>query len=204
MNTVLLALVVVLAAAVAALFVMLLALAREVGRIQVRLGPLGARMLDTGPRVGQEGPAFSGLVDHLNRSTDVGGRRDRPQLVLFTSPTCSTCKSLLPGVLAMARAEKDLDVVLVSDGSPQEHERFLAGTQLGPHVAYLDAAEVGIAYQVGTTPYGIALDAHGVVRAKGLCNTMQQVESLINALEAGVSSVQELHLSATRHAHTHQ
>jgi methylamine dehydrogenase accessory protein MauD len=193
MDTFLLTAVVVLAAATALLFLLLLALAREVGRVQVRLGPLGARMMDTGPRVEQAGPSFRGLTDQLDRPVEIGGHRDRPQLLLFTAPTCSTCKSLLPGIRALARAEKELDVIVVSDGTAEEHRDFLAGSGIGAELSYVDGRDVGIAYQVGTTPYGVVLDAHGKIRGKGLCNHMAQVESLLNALETGTPSLQHLH-----------
>ncbi|MFD1812406.1 redoxin domain-containing protein [Rhodococcus gannanensis] len=196
MTTFLVAAVVVLTVAVALLFLMTLALAREIGRVQVRLGPLGARMMDTGPKVAQAGPSFAGLEDHLGRSVRVGGHRDKPQLLMFTAPSCSTCKSLLPGLRAMARAESDLDVVIISDGTPQEHREFLAGSNIGAELSYVDARDVGIAYQVGTTPYGVILDEHGKIAGKGLCNHMAQVESLLNALESGTPSLQHLHAQA--------
>lgn len=196
MNTFLLIAVVVLAVAVAVLFLMVLALAREIGRVQVRLGPLGARMMDTGPKVEQVAPSFRGLTDHLGRTVGVGGHRDKPQLLLFTAPTCSTCKSLLPGLRAMAKAERDLEIVIVSDGTPEEHAQFLAGSGIGSELSYVDGRDVGIAYQVGTTPYGVILDEHGKIRSKGLCNHMAQVESLLNALESGTPSLQHLHEQA--------
>ena len=203
MNTFLLIAVVVLAVAVAVLFLMVLALAREIGRVQVRLGPLGARMMDTGPKVEQVAPSFRGLTDHLGRAVGVGGHRDKPQLLLFTAPTCSTCKSLLPGLRAMAKAEKDLEIVIVSDGTPEEHAQFLAGSGIGSELSYVDGRDVGIAYQVGTTPYGVILDEHGKIRSKGLCNHMAQVESLLNALESGTPSLQHLHEQAKSNLAAH-
>ncbi|AKE88690.1 MULTISPECIES: redoxin domain-containing protein [Rhodococcus] len=200
MDTIFLVAIIVLVVAVAVLFLMVLALAREIGRVQVRLGPLGARMMDTGPKIEQAGPSFRGLTDHVGRTVGVGGHRDRPQLLLFTAPTCSTCKSLLPGIRAMAKAEKDLDVVIVSDGTPEEHRQFLAGSNIGTELSYVDGRDVGIAYQVGTTPYGVILDEHGRIRAKGLCNHMAQVESLLNALETGTPSLQHLHEQAKARA----
>jgi methylamine dehydrogenase accessory protein MauD len=96
----------------------------------------------------------------------------------------------------MARAETDLEVVIVSDGTPEEHKEFLSGSNIGAELSYIDARDVGIAYQVGTTPYGVILDEHGKIRGKGLCNHMAQVESLLNALESGTPSLQHLHARA--------
>ena len=124
------------------------------------------------------------------------GRR-RAQLLLFVSPACPTCRTLVPGLSALARTEPDLDVVLVSDGDPADHEAFLAATRPGDGLSYVVAREVGLAYQAGTTPYGVVLDRAGTVRAKGLCNHLQQVESLLNAHATGFASLQ--HLSASAH-----
>lgn len=179
------------------LVLMILGLARELGRIQVRLGPLGARVQDSGPDIGEAGPAFGGLVDHLGRETTVAGPRQRPQLLMFTGPKCSTCKAILPGIKAMAKAEKDLEVVLISDGTEEEHRDFLAGAGVGAELGYLDARDVGIAYQIGTTPYGVLLDTDGSIAAKGLVNNMQHVESLLNALETRTPTIQHLYAGLT-------
>jgi len=196
MTVFLLTMVLVLTVAVGILLLMILGLAREIGRVQVRLGPLGARMMDTGPKIEQVGPTFHGLTDHVGRAVSVGGHRDRPQLLLFTAPGCSTCKSLLPGMKSMAKGEGDLDIVMISDGTPEEHAQFLAGAGLGDELSYVDGRDVGIAYQVGTTPFGVMLDQHGKIKAKGLCNHMAQVESLLNALESDTPSLQHLHTRA--------
>ncbi|MGC4934561.1 redoxin domain-containing protein [Gordonia sp. DT30] len=201
MTTFLVTMVVILFLAAIATMLVILGLAREVGRIQVRLGPLGARMMDTGPKIDQAGPSFRGLTDHLGRLVSVGGHRSRPQLLLFTAPTCTTCKSLLPGVKAMAKGEGEgLDIVIISDGTPEEHAAFLSGTRIGEELSYVDGRDVGIAYQVGTTPFGVILDEHGKIRAKGLCNHMAQVESLLNALETNTPTLQHLHRQAAAHA----
>ena len=198
MTVFLVTMVLVLTVAVAGLLLMILGLAREIGRVQVRLGPLGARMMDTGPKIEQAGPSFHGLTDHVGRTLSVGGHRERPQLLLFTAPGCSTCKSLLPGMKSMAKGESDLDIVMISDGTPAEHAEFLAGAGLGSELSYVDGRDVGIAYQIGTTPFGVILDEHGKIKAKGLCNHMAQVESLLNALESGTPSLQHLHTQAAR------
>jgi methylamine dehydrogenase accessory protein MauD len=51
--------------------------------------------------------------------------------------------------------------------------------------------ELGLAYQVGKLPYAVLIDADGVLRAKGLINTREHVESLFEAMARGVGSVQE-------------
>jgi len=181
----------VLTAAVVILFVLVLALARELGRVQVRLGPIGARVTDAGPMIGRPAPVVAGLNDQRGARRVLGGPADRDTLIMFVSPKCVACKALLPGLRTLARSEADLDVVLLADGEAADHTAFLAAHNLGD-LAYVVSAEAGMRYRAGVTPYGVLLDRGGVVRAKGLCNHVQQVESLLNARDTGFATLQQL------------
>ena len=57
--------------------------------------------------------------------------------------------------------------------------------------SYVLSSELGLAYQVGKLPHAALIDAAGILRARGLVNTREHVESLFEALAHGVGSVQE-------------
>jgi methylamine dehydrogenase accessory protein MauD len=112
-------------------------------------------------------------------------------LLFFLSPSCPVCKTVLPTVLAVARAETSpIDVVLASDGRPEEHTALAADASTRG-LPYVLSTELGLAYQVGKLPYAVLIDAEGIVRAKGIVNTREHVESLIEAERLGVASIQE-------------
>jgi methylamine dehydrogenase accessory protein MauD len=46
-------------------------------------------------------------------------------------------------------------------------------------------------FRIGKLPYAVLLDAAGTVRAKGLINNREQLESLFTAEELGVASIQD-------------
>ena len=48
-----------------------------------------------------------------------------------------------------------------------------------------------MAFQVGKIPYGVLIDSQGVIRAKGLTNTREHLESLFEADKTGFGSLQE-------------
>jgi hypothetical protein len=48
-----------------------------------------------------------------------------------------------------------------------------------------------MAFQVSKLPYAVLVDEHGFVRAKGLVNSREQLESLFTAKELNVGSAQE-------------
>jgi len=151
---------------------------------------VGALSLDTGPKVGASAPVFA-LTDLAGQPVNVGAPSPRSTLLFFVSPTCPVCKKLLPIVKSAAVSERRwLSIVLASDGEADEHRRFVQRADLGAF-PYVLSQELGIAFHVGKLPYAVLLDEHGVVRAKGLVNSREQLESLFDAKELGFASTQE-------------
>lgn len=178
-------------AVVLALLVALLALARQIGILYERIAPMGALMLDSGPKVGEAAPAFE-LESLTGARIAVGGAgRARSQLLFFLSPTCPVCKKLLPILRSTRQSERGwLDVALASDGDRAEHLAFYQKAKLADF-PYLLSTELGMALKVGRLPYAVLIGEDGRIRAKGLVNSREQLESLFTAKELGVASVQE-------------
>jgi len=80
--------------------------------------------------------------------------------------------------------------VLAGDGARAEHETFVRDERLDDF-DYVLSTELGIAYQVAKLPYAVLIDANGVLKAGGLVNTREHLESLFEASERGVASIQE-------------
>jgi methylamine dehydrogenase accessory protein MauD len=167
-----------------------LALMRQIGVLHERVAPAGALVGDSGPRVGERAPAMT-LADWSGTIRTVGGpSMDGLQtLLLFVSPTCPVCKTILSIAMPMARRE-GFRLLLASDGPRAEHESFVREHGLSAY-SYILSSELGLAYQVGKLPYAALIDADGVLRAKGLVNTREHLESLFTAHEHGVASLQE-------------
>jgi methylamine dehydrogenase accessory protein MauD len=168
------------------------ALARQIGVLYERVAPAGALMMGRGPAVGESAPVVQApdLDGHVH---EVGGPSPsgRASLVFFLSPTCPVCKALLPALRSAARREAAwLDVLLASDGLREEHAEFVRAERL-EEFPYVLSAALGVTYQVGRLPYAVLLDRTGVVRAKGLVNSREHLESLFEAVERGVASIQE-------------
>ncbi len=136
------------------LCVIVVALARQVGTLHLRLGPRGALEIDTeGPPVGEAIPPISALAPD-GSVVNVGGPGE-PRLVLFSSATCSVCREVAPSLPAAA-----------------------ASARLVPQVVH--DAEAERVLDVPGTPYLMMLDEFGIVRAKGTVNNLEQVEGLID------------------------
>ena len=175
---------------VLALLVAVVALARQVGILHERVAPMGALMMDHGPKVGTASPVFT-LTDLAGRPVNIGAPSLSSTLLFFLSPTCPVCKKLLPIVKSTAASERRwLSIVLASDGDEVEQRKFVrrAGLKAFPYVL---STNLGVTYHVSKLPYAVLLDERGIVRAKGLVNSREQLESLFTAKDLGVASIQD-------------
>ncbi|MES1947912.1 methylamine dehydrogenase accessory protein MauD [Salinisphaera sp. C84B14] len=164
-------------------------LARQIGVLYERIAPMGALMNDSGPKVGEQSPKFT--LESLNGGVvSIGTVKEKATLVFFVSPTCPICKKLIPILRSIRSSEGDwLTVVLASDGDEDKQRRFIDNARLDDF-DYVLSTELGLGFRVARLPYALVLDRTGAVRAKGLVNTREQLESLFNAHDLGVVSIQ--------------
>ncbi|MFO1469145.1 MAG: methylamine dehydrogenase accessory protein MauD [Steroidobacteraceae bacterium] len=184
---------------VVVLSITVLALVRQIGVLHERIAPVGALMLTKGLKIGDPAPVQS-AQDLEGQELMIGGVRGdrRSTLLVFVSPTCPVCKSLLPALLSSRVGERDwLEIVLASDGDPEEQRRFVAKHALGP-LSFVNSAPLGMAYQVSRLPFAALIDADGVLRARGIVNSREHLESLFEAKRLGVGSIQEYFEKAER------
>lgn len=176
-------------ALVLAFAVRVITLARQNGILYERVVPMGALVTDSGPAVGVPAPRLE-LPTLSGQKIDIGLAAGKSTQHLFLSPTCPVCKKLLPIIKRIARDEQRwLRVVLSSDGAQPEHLTFYRKAELEAF-PYVLSAELGMSYRVSRLPYTVLIDEQGVLRAKGLVNSREQLESLFTAKEIGVASVQ--------------
>jgi len=178
------------------LAVVVLALARQLGVLHERITPVGALMLARGPKVGELAPAL--VVNDLDGDAmTIGGSQGAAQgetkslLLMFVSPTCPVCKVLLPVLKASRKSEQAwLDIVLASDGELAEQREFVRAQGLEAF-RYVVSTPLGVTFQVSRLPYAVLIDGDGTLRARGIINSREHLESLFEAKRLGVASVQD-------------
>ena len=183
---------VVLWIVVLALLALVLALTRQIGVLHERISPVGALMINKGLTVGEKVPVVD-VSDLGGQALQVGAPRSDglSTLLLFVSPTCPVCESLLPVLQASRRQEKSwLQIVLASDGDLATQREFVRSHAL-TGFQYVVSAPLGMTYQVSRLPFAALVDAGGILRARGLVNSREHLESLFEAQRLGVASLQE-------------
>jgi methylamine dehydrogenase accessory protein MauD len=180
----------VLTVLVLALLVMVFALARQIGVLFERITPVGAMINDAGPKIGEASPIFT-LAGLGAGQLTIGGKQPKSTLLFFLSPTCPICKVLLPAIKSIRNSESNwLNIVLASDGEDDKHLAFKNKYALDDF-PYILSQPLGLSYRVSRLPFAVLLDADGIVRAKGLVNTREQLDSLLNVADMGYASIQE-------------
>ncbi|HXA36755.1 MAG TPA: redoxin domain-containing protein [Steroidobacteraceae bacterium] len=180
--------------------VVCIALARQIGVLHQRIAPAGALSLRQPLKLGDSAPEM--LLPGLDGApVKIGGERGgRSQLVLFLSPSCAICETLLPAVRSAQSAERGwLDIVLASDGDVDQHELFVRDKGL-TKFPYVVSEHLGRSYGVSKLPYAVLIDEAGKLSSTGLVNTREHLESLFVAKETGISSIQQFLSQGPRHA----
>ena len=139
--------------ACAGLAVAVLALAREVGMLRLRLGPASAL------EIPEEGPELGSRV-RVASEFDFGPDTELA-LAVFVSENCRVCAALEPAVASLARDPR------LAVATFQESERRDVWDELA----------------VPGSPYAVALGRDATVLAKGTFNNLAQLESVVAAAE---------------------
>ena len=168
--------------------VALLALARQVGVLHIRVAPAGALTTSGGPAVGDA------TIKIDARSIDgapvtVGGHAHGVplRLLMFVSAQCPLCKAIIPMAKSFARDER---VALTFVGDVAAQRAMIAQHGLESYM-FVNGPDVGQAFGVAKLPFAVLLDAEGTILSKGLVNSREHLESLVVAHEMGIKTVQD-------------
>jgi thiol-disulfide isomerase/thioredoxin len=133
-----------------------------------------------GQTPGSEAPAFS-LRDIRGRAVTLDGLlgRERPLLLLFTSPTCGPCATLMPSVVDWQREHDDaLTIALVTSGDP-ETVRDEAVRQGLARVLIDEELAVYHDYEANGTPSAVVVSADGYI-ASWVASGPEWIERLVS------------------------
>ena len=126
-----------------------------------QVGVLHTRVAPMGVNFAGEGPE----LDADAPTVDAVDYADSPYTLLaFTSPTCEICEALKPALARLARSYDEVDLRVIDHD--QDPETFLR-------------------FRVRSTPYLVAVDGDGVVRSRGVANTLDQAEEMLAEVLAG-------------------
>ncbi len=145
-----------------ALWLVVVVLAVAVVALLRQIGVLHQRLAPMGTHFASEGPALDTHAPSIGLDWSISALT----VVLFTSPTCVLCRELKPSLDAFRRQYRELRV----------------------HTVDLEAEPAAFdAMAVRSTPYVVAVDGSGVVRGRGVANSLEQIEELVREAQLASS-----------------
>lgn len=178
--------------------VALIALARQVGILHMRVAPAGALATAGGASVGDDTEGLMGQSVDGRMLTLGGARPGVPlRLLMFVSAQCPLCKGLIPVARSFAQDER-VALTFVGDDDPAAQRAMIVQQGLQDYDFVNDEA-VGRTLGVGKLPFAVLIDEEGTILSKGLVNSREHLESLLIAHEMGVRTVQD-YISGLRNA----
>ena len=177
---------------VIALALSVYALVRQIGVLHERVFPAGALATVSGPRVGEAVVPLE-VTSLSGKRIALGAPSGASAFILFVSPQCPVCKTLIPLLASVARWESGegaLNILLASDGDHADHRSFADEHGIDPD-GYVVSRDLGLQFMVDKLPFAVLIDEGGVLRAKGLVNSREHLESLFEARRRGVGTLQE-------------
>jgi methylamine dehydrogenase accessory protein MauD len=180
----------VLWAMVLLIVAVVVALARQIGQIHIRLGQAGARMTNTGLGIGDAVPALN-AVDIDGHHVELGTGMGRKTLLIFISPSCPSCEDVGRGIRSIFKNEgRRLDVILVSLNGDEASNRDYIKRHRLLQIPYVASMEIALRFGVANPPYALLVDEKAKVQAKGMVNNLVHLESLLNAGDIGHPSAE--------------
>jgi thiol-disulfide isomerase/thioredoxin len=173
--------------AVALQAVVLVALMRQVGRLLLRVGPARAGATEGGPKAGDE-------------LSVPGVREGYAAVVVFVAPGCGPCTALTPSLPALQRTysknrvKVELIAAIVEAPNGQGDE---LATRIGS-IARTDLEREFKEWGVPGTPFGVGIDANGLVRIAGVVNNLDHLEEMVAATLEPRHARSELHRPETQ------
>lgn len=171
------------------LLVLLLGLAREVGVILTRMRPDTALPTSIGPELGTKVETFT-LDGFAGEKRIIRPSKSAMNLLLFISPTCPVCEELLPSLVTFAKSYKGYIHVSAISRHDDEKDRDRAAQLAKAGILLTSDPDLNARMGVSSYPFAILLDSDNVVTARGIVNSLEQIESLVS-IERFVDSFQQ-------------
>ena len=154
---------------------------RQLGLIQLRLGDdPGALITDSGLERGTLAPDFTALDAGTGGSLTFSDLPARPRLLVFVSPSCLSCRELIPGLNEVqATRGREFDFLAICRGDLESCRTFARMNRLHAPMVVDTNGQIEKDFEVQLTPFAYLLDYEGKVVIRGLANDWRQLESLL-------------------------
>jgi methylamine dehydrogenase accessory protein MauD len=143
--------------------VVMLVILRQVGLLYLRSGANRARSMTVGPELGEVIDSFTIQdIDNPGRAVTIGAGMDSDLLLLFISPDCAACDSLLPAIRPLVRETRgEVLWVLLATSHTRDQCAAYRRTNSLEFVFFAHDEQAKSHFQVGGSPYALLIRSDG-------------------------------------------
>jgi methylamine dehydrogenase accessory protein MauD len=163
------------------LALLVVGLMREVGLMQLKIGPPGAMGDAQGAPIGATVERL--LVATFDETPVTLPLPDTANMLVFLAPSCGVCHQLVDPVRIVAKHERDLAVTVVCGGDEGECRDFLG--DMGKHVVVVpdDGSRIKESLGITSSSFAQVFDRDGVAGPSGVVNNLAHLESLLKSFD---------------------
>ncbi len=104
-----------------------------------------------------------------------------PLLLVFGSPHCTPCRTLIPDLNVFAEERREeLRVLFLSRGDTEEARQLVSETGMRVPIAVHPDENLPEQYKTRVSPFAFLIDSEGIVQAKGLANNRDHLTMLMD------------------------
>jgi methylamine dehydrogenase accessory protein MauD len=162
------------------LVLLVLGLIRQMAIMYLRLGPEpGVLATQEGLAIGAPAATFEAV--HVATEAEVALLPGQAYVIIFVSPTCTPCGRLMDDLHEFIQSVgKRTHVIIVSQSDRHATLTFLEQHRLSVPVVADASGFISRAYSVRATPFAYYIDEAGIIRHRGIVNS---VDGLFQLLE---------------------
>ncbi|WP_433346853.1 redoxin family protein [Microtetraspora malaysiensis] len=125
----------------------------------------------------EEGSLFPALdTKDLDGEVVTLPAQDRPFIAVFASTGCTLCGALRSVLRKFAAEHPDVLVVVICDGHPRAVREWAGDLASAVRVIPDPRGRIAARYEIGLTPFSVAVSHDGRVRSRGIVNGLDGLE----------------------------
>ncbi len=133
-----------------------------------------------GLSAGERAPDFT-VADLEGRPVSRADFLGLPLLLVFGSPHCNPCRTLIPDLNVFAEErQEELRVLFLSRGDADEARQLVSETGMRVPIAIHPDENLPEQYKTRVSPFAFLIDSEGIVQAKGLANNRDHLTMLMD------------------------
>ena len=167
---------------------LLVLLLRSLGQLRQRGGfsaPVSQAFATQGLSLGTQAPDFL-ATDYEGKTVSLAETDGKWRVLAFVSPTCSACENTLNALGNLWEEQQDIGVVVVGGADRKVNQEYAAEHDTRIPVWTVASKVVKDLYLVQGIPFAFILDRNGVILAKGVLNTQEHIQQLLEEAHAPV------------------